>query len=246
MVSPIWQKEFFVEKWHAWLPAADEHIDNNLDTINISTDAPDFAFIPALTRRRLSFLTKISLYVTDKCFGSQNTEKIQIIFASQHGELQSSIKLLNSIASEETLSPALFSLSVHNAAAGVFTILSKNTSPHCFVSAGEDTFLSSIMEAVGFLSEDKPIKVLLIIADDQVPAEYKRFYPDYRNSFAIGLFLNNFGVGAKYTIERQNYSNETTQNNAKELISFLSESSEVKKCSFPKTSFVLKKGDKVE
>lgn len=79
--------------------------------------------IPAMMRRRMSKLSKIAVQVAAEL--SEGEDIGYTVFSSRHGELERTVQLLQDILSGEDASPTAFSQSVHNTAAGLFTIATK-------------------------------------------------------------------------------------------------------------------------
>jgi hypothetical protein len=89
-------------------------------------EVPDDA-IPATHRRRMSSLTRLAVQIAIEAAGDCKPDFL--IFCSQHGDLTRLREMLNDISSGVELSPTTFSQSVHNASAGLFTIISRSTAP---------------------------------------------------------------------------------------------------------------------
>jgi hypothetical protein len=79
------------------------------------------------------------------------------------------VSLLEQIFStEEPVSPAAFSVSVHNAAAGLISISNKNEGFASALSADSDTPAASLLEAIGLVATtDAPVGV--VCGDEPVP-----------------------------------------------------------------------------
>ena len=71
------------------------------------------------------------------------------------------------------VSPAGFSVSVHNSAAGMLSIHHKNTSAITSIAAGEKSLKMGLVEAVSQVRQCK--KVLMIYADEKLPEIYSQF-----------------------------------------------------------------------
>jgi hypothetical protein len=102
---------------------------------------------------------------------------LRLVFASQHGELGYTIALLRSLAAGEPLSPTVFSLSVHNAAAGLFSTLRADRAESTAVAAGEETLGHALLEAYCQLTLDPRRPVLIVYGDEPLPHEYRAFGP---------------------------------------------------------------------
>lgn len=150
-------------EWQAW--AVGER--SLLDT----PDTPPVDFIPALQRRRLSRLSRLSLAAAYACGEGQHS--LPTVFASQHGEIHRTLGLLTELAQREPLSPMAFSLSVHNTASGLYSIAAHNTAPSTAIAAGADTLPCALLEAVGQLQQHE--EVMLVYAEEPLPEAYRAF-----------------------------------------------------------------------
>ncbi len=74
---------------------------------------PDVKFVPMLTRRRLSQLSKMVVYVNAAI--SKDQSPCKVTFASQYGEISQQLKISQALLDTGNVSPAHFSLSVFNA-----------------------------------------------------------------------------------------------------------------------------------
>jgi hypothetical protein len=130
-------------------------------------ELPKLDFVEPMLRRRLSALSKISLWVAHQC--AQEVADARMIYASQHGEIVRTTDMLRSLAEHEPLSPTAFSLSVLNASIGLYSILRGNCAPATAIAAGAETLGYALLEAHGQLSRDPDNAVLVIYADESVP-----------------------------------------------------------------------------
>jgi hypothetical protein len=146
--------------------------------------APPVDFIPAMQRRRLSRLSRLSLAAAYSCAGSNH--QLPTVFASRHGEIHRTLGLLSDLVQNEPLSPMAFSLSVHNTASGLYSIATGNTAPSTAIAAGLDTLPMAIIEAIGQLQRHD--EVMVVYAEEPLPAEYSQFASD-DNSALLGLAL---------------------------------------------------------
>jgi hypothetical protein len=86
--------------------------------------------------------------------------------------LERTLSILRSLCDSDPVSPADFSLSVHNALAGLLSIASKNSQGHTAISAGPDTFAYGLIEAISMLSDGSKESVLLVYFEDVMPPPY--------------------------------------------------------------------------
>ena len=115
---------------------------------------------------------------------------MRLVFASQHGELGYTVSLLRALAAEEPLSPATFSLSVHNSAAGLFSILRADRSESTALAAGDETLGHALLEGFCQLDADPGRPVLVVYADGPLPEEYRTFAEGPQESRALALLLS--------------------------------------------------------
>jgi hypothetical protein len=135
-------------------------------------------------RRRLSQNIKMALYVAH--FASNKAENItKSVFASRFGEWQQTVKLLEAYCIEDTISPAGFGLSVHNAAAGLASVIYGNKKPYVAIAAGENTISVAMLEALLSIDDGD---VLFVYSDEASPELYKAL--DTRPQCAVGMVLS--------------------------------------------------------
>lgn len=170
---------------------------------------PDVGFVEPMLKRRLSPLTKMMLRVAYDC--ARDAPDARLVFASRHGELVRTTTMLNSLATKEELSPTLFSMSVLNASAGLFSILQKNTSPSTAISAGCASFGYGLLEACFQLAQKPAQPVLFVYADEPAPAVYRVAEPPDTRAHALGLLLESSGetrISCSFTAGNSAPSNE--------------------------------------
>lgn len=148
---------------------------------------PQVGFIEPLVRRRLSFLDRIALHVANACVA--DGEPVHLVFASRHGELARSAELLAQLAKNELPSPMSFSLSVLNAAAGLYGIARKDRSPATAVSSGEATFPLALVEGAAQAQKNPDAAVVVAFADEPPPEVYQSLVDSPRNAHAIAVRL---------------------------------------------------------
>ncbi len=151
------------DEWLAW--AFD-------DRVIAGRSSPSIRPMPSMLRRRASFLGKMALEVAYRCLGSRTD--IPTVFSSRHGEASRSADLLLDLARGVPLSPASFSLSVHNAAAGLFSIARGDRAPNMALAARTSSVEHAVIEACGLISEGAPA-VMLVVYDCPLPAMYSEF-----------------------------------------------------------------------
>ena len=148
---------------------------------------PQIGFIEPLVRRRLSFLDRIALHVANACVAEG--EPVHLVFASRHGELARSAELLAQLARNELPSPMSFSLSVLNAAAGLYGIARKDRSPATALASGEATFPLALIEGAAQAQREPAAAVVVAFADEPPPEVYQPLVDSPRSAHAIAVRL---------------------------------------------------------
>lgn len=111
-----------------------------------------------------------------------------MVYASRHGETARTFAILNDLADGEPLSPTQFSLSVHNAIIGLWSIQQQDTSEMTALAAEGDGLEHAVLEASMLLGEGAPA-VLVVIAEDQTPSVYAPWVNDVSFPYAVALLL---------------------------------------------------------
>lgn len=143
--------------------------------------------IPPSLRRRLR---SAGLLAAQAVYGLGDIPaNIKFIFCSRHGEFRRNLSLLNQLAKGEELSPADFSLSVHNAIAGLLSISSNNKAGHVAIAAGHDTFCAGLLEAIGAVYQVPDQPVLFVYYDEPLPEPYSYFHMPWETSLGIALLI---------------------------------------------------------
>ncbi len=164
--------------WNAWqqlsaTPDQWQHLGRDVDSEAIDT-APTPSSVPAMLRRRLGVQGKLATSSAEEAAKGIN-EPFPTVFSSQHGDLYRTLELLESLAAGEPLSPTNFSLSVHNAIAGIYAIARKDQSATTALSCAHDDVSTALLESQLIL-EEQQCHHLLCIVHDQNPPEFFRRY----------------------------------------------------------------------
>ncbi len=190
-----------VDAWSAWSPDRTRLSDWEAwalgQNYSIVEGIPDIRKVPAMQRRRISSLSKMAIATAFDCSGDLAIQPC-CIFASRHGELGRTVKIIESIVSDEDVSPTDFSLSVHNTALGLFSIFTENKGPSTMVVGGEDTFGSALIEACIYLSRYPGVPVLVVYFDEPLPEPLRKIEEPAGEAFSIALLLS---ANAKPNIE---------------------------------------------
>lgn len=182
---------FRVEQWRAWAPGLDSpqawrawaHAPA---VVPDQQEQPACSFLPAMQRRRLSRLARMTMEVASPLCADD--EQLPFVFASRHGETTRTFALLGDVTDEQPLSPTQFGLSVHNSIAGQWSILRGQRGESVAIAGEADTFEHGMLEAAALLVAGAPT-ALLVIAEEAPPPAYDQWISDVPFSYAVALRL---------------------------------------------------------
>jgi len=194
---------FSVASHAAWAPglataAAWQEWAQGRRDISVPTEPPLHS-MPPMLRRRASAAGRMALEAAYECLPEHAA--IPIIFASRHGECARSVELLRELANQVPLSPASFSLSVHNATAGLFSIARGDHGNHIAIAAGPATIEYALIEACALLA-DGVTQVLLVVSDSPPPAVLSIYNDAPEESFAWAWLLQKLENSSATTGDR--------------------------------------------
>lgn len=187
------------EEWEVWA-------EGNADIDAQASQKPEIPWVSAMLRRRLSPMGKAALWVSGQLLEEDRPEPLSTVFASQHGEVGRTIKLLRDLAVQAPLSPASFSLSVHNAIGGIHSIARKMVTPVTAISAGPDTLCAALLEAYTQLrcSTEEKREVLCVYYDEPLPLPLGHFDQPPSDiqalAFRVGLADADTGILLEFSL----------------------------------------------
>jgi len=167
---------FSINAWAAWAPGLTDQA-AWLDwfaapCVVLGDEMPALTEMPAMMRRRVERLGRAALQVAYRAM--QGAAPCPMVFASRFGDLQRSVALMKQLALEGAVSPAAFSMSVHNAFAALFSIARQDRSNYAAISAGAETAECAFIEAMGLLDEGAH-EVLVVCYDEPLPEPLQHF-----------------------------------------------------------------------
>ena len=181
---------FCVEDWMACGPGLETREDWKAWSRGVRNSQNDIAnagaSLPTILRRRISIIGQMA-FRASYALSEQRTARF--IFCSRHGESDRTLRILQSLAAKEPISPADFSLSVHNALAGLLSIAWGNTAGHTAISAGADSFGYGLLEAVACLKEGPSDPVMLVYFDGLLPELYDELADTAETCVALAMLL---------------------------------------------------------
>jgi hypothetical protein len=136
---------------------------------------PDVSFVPMLTRRRLSYVSRMVVLVSEQVSRDKDGNKFppcKVTFASQFGEITQQLKISEMLIDTGMVSPAHFSLSVFNASVANASILESNTAGYSAVFSGKDAFSTGLTDCLAALDIEEADSRTFIFADELIPETY--------------------------------------------------------------------------
>lgn len=106
--------------------------------------------MPRALPRRMGRLSRAVLSCVSRLAEKLGAEVLQypVVYASRYGEIARTLKLFEELTEYGEVSPAGFSVSVHNAAASLLGLASANCNSSSTLAAGADTLRMGVLEAV--------------------------------------------------------------------------------------------------
>jgi hypothetical protein len=145
-----------------------------------------------MQRRRLSLFARRQLQAAYDCLqqSAASEEEIPSVFASRHGEVSQSLRLLAQIRVAEPPSPQGFALSVHNSVAGLWSLLRRDRAPSISIAAGAETLHAALTEARMRLGTCPGGRLLLVVGDEPLPESYRAWSEEGVRSHALAILLH--------------------------------------------------------
>jgi hypothetical protein len=170
---------FAVRGWAAWAPGQED--------VNQPAMGPATVTLPMMLRRRA---TPLGQKVIGSALALESAVRDgRYVFASRHGEMSRTIRILSDMAAGDPPSPAEFSMCVHHGLAGLLSIHTGNRKGHTALAAGADSFGYGLLEAAACLAENPDEPVLLIYGDEPLPEPYDAFRDRHEIALPVALAL---------------------------------------------------------
>jgi hypothetical protein len=215
-------RKIFIERFSSFVPT----------DIN---PKPDVSFVPMLTRRRLSYISRMVVLVSHQVSSDKEGNKLKpckVTFASQFGEINQQLKISEMLLDTGSVSPAHFSLSVFNASVASASILENNTAGYSAIFSGKESFTSGLTDCLAALENEDADSRTFIFADELIPETYAPVagvpYPNAVCALALRLSTDESKadpVLKKVDIRKQLEQLKRLQNNfdtaAEQAIAFL-------------------------
>jgi len=186
-------EEVYITRLSAWAPGINNSAEWNewaLGQRNISSGSkgPELSFVDPMFRRRLSQVSRMTIQVAHDLMPLMDDTKI--LFLSFRGELSRQFQINKMLIEEQTLSPAVFSLSVFNAPAALASMALGLKGGYSAIYPGENSFFTGLKAATAELLCGKTKELAFIYADEEAPPEYSCFFAEAPPAAAFGFILS--------------------------------------------------------
>jgi Beta-ketoacyl synthase, N-terminal domain len=155
------------------------------------TAVPPPAGLPAAERRRTGATVKLALSVAQQAVADAGVDPVTLpaVFTSSGGDGLICHEICETLASaDRQLSPTRFHNSVHNAAAGYWSLATGATAASTALCAHDGSFGAGLLEALAIVAIERvPVLLSAYETNYPQPLHAKRPLPD---SFAIALVLS--------------------------------------------------------
>ena len=146
--------------------------------------------LPPAERRRAVRVVNLALAVGHEATAGAETDvsALPTVFASSVGDSNNCHELLQTLATaERQVSPTRFHNSVHNAAAGYWSIATRDTASYTMVCAYDGSFAAGLVEALSLVATDQ-CQAMLVAYDTDLPHPLGEKRP-IGEAFAVALLL---------------------------------------------------------
>ena len=181
------------------------------------TIVPAPALLPAAERRRTGRVVKLALAVALEATTRAGAvpAHLKSVFSSSGGDGQNCHEICEALAQQaREISPTRFSNSVHNAAAGYWSIATGATAESTVLCAFDASFCAGLLEALTQVAVDQePLLLVAYDAEYPEPLHAKRPLPDafgaamvltpHRNSGSLARLEATLGKEAADTLKDQ-------------------------------------------
>jgi hypothetical protein len=166
---------FALEQWCLWQSAAfpAQACWPHGEVLPCNGGSAEVGFLPLMQRRRLSPLAKAAMAVAWPC--RQGFPDLPAVFSSNHGESRHYFEMLTDLAESREISPSRFSLSVHNAIAGLYSLYGETRAPYVVLAPGQEGVSAALLETAGLLAEQPNRRVLAVWYEQPLPEAYRGY-----------------------------------------------------------------------
>lgn len=168
----------YVDAWAGLL------LEGDLEAQHLGRSVSD-ASIPAALRRRLGPYGRMAI----SCGLGVMSAESDIVFCSRFGDVSLAYRLLDDLVDHNPISPAGFTLSVHNAVPAVMDLVRENRQGHTAIAAGSQSLSSGLLETWGRLAEHPEGTITFLYADYALPEIFADIMPTSTKGISLALTL---------------------------------------------------------
>lgn len=165
---------------------------------DVSLVEPPLAFVNSRLQRAISLMCRMAVQVVGDAIDAAGIapSECATVFGSSHGEMQIAVdQMVMMQEGEGRLSPARFKNSVHNTAAGLFSIAAGNRGFTTAIAAGADTFPLSLLEGAALVASGEESHAVVAIADEPLPDPVSQF--GEQRALAVAVVLSSDPSGSR-------------------------------------------------
>ncbi|MDR2787016.1 MAG: beta-ketoacyl synthase chain length factor [Candidatus Accumulibacter sp.] len=163
------------------------------------TAPPALGEFPPLLRRRADRMGRAALHVLTRPELPYTGQAI--VMCSRLGEIGRSFGLQKELASEGSVSPQQFGMSVHHAIGGLFMMAKKARVPLTALAAGEEGALAGLQEAAAQLADGAGI-LWLLFCEEPLPTEYRSFAASPEDGTDHYAFVLELAAGDEFRLAK--------------------------------------------
>ena len=193
----------YISDWRAWCASGAQCLADSPHSMPL----PVGHSLPGMLRRRLDATGRATCDILHRLTPA---EGCPLIHASRHGDVAHTLSMLEALAQHAPLSPTRFSMSVHNAVLGVYSIAHNHRLPLQALGACGHEFDALLTEASGYLDAGYE-SVVVVFSEGELPDIYQRHTSHPGHACAVGLRLTyRANAGPRLTAARTPTPGEPT------------------------------------
>ncbi len=183
--------------WAPGIPSASAYLSGQRD----DSKKPAVDIVASRMKRATSIMTRTAVEVVTQAARDAQWEldSFATVFGSAHGEIQiAAEQMVMMQEGSGVVSPARFKNSVHNTAAGLFSIAAKNKGFTTAIAAGLHTFPMALFEAWCLLASEEQSRVVVSICEETLPMPIVGF-SDHQ-AMGVAFALSRDAAGSRATL----------------------------------------------
>ena len=193
--------KFSVNQWALWSLPPNE---SPITAENVYTGKPSLDSLSGMVKRRMPGSAKAIQQLND----DHQWHQLPCVYASKHAELSRTYKIIRQF--NQDLSPALFSMSVHNAIPGLLSVINHDDSVYTVIDSMSGVVEMAVTEAVSWLSQYPKVKVVYFEEDSRTEADLSEADKD---SGMVLMMVIESGDDCTLSLESKSAENQELKSN---------------------------------